>query len=106
MTPDPKIKVDWTGVALKSLKIGIMIAIPLAVVLPIGAGIQSCREDEAFEKEQKVLAQQKKDNAPCQDTIMQLGCKDEGKFVCHPGAELIVNHAVIECRCPRVKKEQ
>ena len=42
--------------------------------------------------------------ASCLEKIMQIGCNDKVELRCdHADHELIVNHAVVECRCTRHK---
>lgn len=74
---------DWVA-----SNIGMMLTV-LAIGSVIGIGVILAKKD-----------------AICKSSALVINEGKEKRIECHPDAELIVNHAVIECRCKTNKVEK
>lgn len=102
MTPDTKTKIDWFIYVARGIKYGIILGLAGALIIGTGAISKSCLDSSQYQRKVSEQEREEKRNAPCQDSVTQLGCPNgTGTFTCPPGAELIVNHAVVECRCKK-----
>lgn len=104
MSPDEKqISVQWGEKISDAIKgglySGLLIGLALAFPTMIGMGIKGCIDKEVHAQLVSEQKAEEEKNGKCQDVVYQLGSQPDGKIICHKDAELIVNHAVVECRC-------
>lgn len=108
----------WVGRYLIVLIVGLPVALITGFIV---LGVRSVNADESAARvkvaeakvaEEQAITQRQKAaaeaaaHAPCLDSITQIGCNALPLKCDSPQHELIVNHAVVECRCRRPAAEE